>query len=176
MSEVRERPGAPPMCPAEPGASDLVRGMLLLRASNMNVMRLQLAAERQDRQSAMAAMDELFGIDRELDQFITTMAGPLPAEENRRDMFERQRRLLASERMVLARGKLGPAIAPEAPSPGPGPLPECEPSPPESLPSCDAPDELAAASAWPRILIALGVGLTFACILFVLLAGAMPWA
>lgn len=81
--------------------ADMGRALACVRASNMQVMRLQLAAERQDRRGVMAAIDELVDIDRELERLI----GPAP------DIADQRREMMA-ERVVLARGKLGPALAP----------------------------------------------------------------
>ena len=68
-------------------------------------MRLQLASERQDRRGVMAAIDELVGLDRELGRFIASLPGaavqPVAAAQQR-DLME--------QRLILSRGKIGPAF------------------------------------------------------------------
>lgn len=91
-------------------AQDLARGLIYLRASNMQVMRLQLAQEQQDRRAVMAAMDELVGLDRALGRFIDSIPDPGLAEIGRE--LDAQKSALVAERLVLARGKIGPALAP----------------------------------------------------------------
>lgn len=100
-------------------ASDLARGLTFVRASNLQVMRLHLAAERQDRRGMMAAMDELVGLDRELRRFISAI--PDSALNGIGREIEAQRRDVIAERLVLARGKIGPVIAPGSAAPTPEP-------------------------------------------------------
>ena len=109
--------------------ADLARGLTFLRASNMEVMRLQLAMEREDRRGVMAAIDELVGLDRELARFIETIPDP-ELDEIGREIDARKHELM-EQRVVLARGKLGPALRPvpdaaAAPAPLPAPAPEPE--------------------------------------------------
>lgn len=96
-------------------AHDLARGLTYLRASNMQVMRLQLAMEQQDRRGVMAAIDELVGLDRELGRFIETIPDPALADVGRE--LDTQKNELIGQRLVLARGKVGPALAPQPPAP-----------------------------------------------------------
>ena len=114
---------------------ELARSMTLLRASNLSVVRLQLAMERQDKRQAMEALDGLVALDGEIRELV----GAMPAEaEPLREMTRRiddQRRAIASEKLVFAAGRRGPALAPEAePTAEPAPLLEeaaaldpCEP-------------------------------------------------
>lgn len=145
---------------APDGAIGLGHALAFLRASNMQVMRLQLAAERQDRRGVMAAIDELVGIDRELERLI----GPIPE-------VSAQRHELLAERLVLARGKIGPAIAP---------VPEAEAEESESLPIQFATepepyllvDELPPpARRWPWVVAALLVLLAGAAVAFWMFGG-----
>ena len=136
------------------GASDLARGLTFLRASNMQVMRLQLASEQADRRGMMAAIDELVGLDRELGRFIDSF--PEPALREIGEEIEAQKRDLMAQRVVLARGKVGPAIAPALP-----------PEPAEE-PELDL-QEYAPNQHWPRFIaallllcLALAAGLLFA--------------
>jgi len=100
-------------------AHDLARGLTYLRASNMQVMRLQLAVEQQDRRGVMAAIDELVGLDRELGRFIETIPDPTLAGIGRE--LDIQKNELIAQRLVLARGKIGPALAPPV---DPEPIPD----------------------------------------------------
>lgn len=116
--EVRESPGGE----AAIGAAELARGLSYLRASNLQVMRLQLAAEQHDRRGVMAAIDELVGLDRELGRFIDAM----PAQVDAGAEIEAQKREVMAGRLMLARGKVGPALAPEA-------VPDAAPAEPELI-------------------------------------------
>jgi len=102
------------------GPADLAQGLSFLRASNLQVMRLQLAAERQDRRGVMAAIDELVGLDRELGRFIDSIPGaatPLIGAAQSRDVME--------QRLILSRGKIGPAFdGPRRPKAVAPPAPE----------------------------------------------------
>lgn len=89
----------------------LARGMTLLRASNMNVMRLQLAMQKQDRRQAMSAMDDLVGLDRELSQFVASIPAAPPTDAGRMNRWlDEQKQAVVADRLVLARGKSGPAL------------------------------------------------------------------
>src|SRR3546814_5011313 len=113
--------------------SDLARGMLLLRASNMNVMRLQLAMERSDRRLAMEALDCLVALDGEIKGFIEDMP---PADAALHDLTRRidaQNAVLASEQLVFAAGRVGTGLrhrGDAAPAPPP---PVAEPEVARSL-------------------------------------------
>lgn len=104
------------------GAAELARGLCYLRASNLQVMRLQLAAEQHDRRGVMAAIDELVGLDRELGRFIEA----IPGQGGDAGEIEAQKREVMAGRLMLARGKIGPALTPEVPPddapPTPSPL------------------------------------------------------
>ena len=92
---------------------ELARSMTLLRASNLSVVRLQLAMERQDKRQAMEALDGLVALDGEIRELVCA----IPAEaEPLREMTRRiddQRRAIASEKLVFAAGRRGPALAPQ---------------------------------------------------------------
>ncbi len=127
--DVRGSAGFDPANGAAVMAADLARGLTFLRASNMQVMRLQLAMEREDRRGVMAALDELVGLDRELARFIEAIPDPELDDIGRE--IEAQKHDLMEQRVVLARGKLGPALRPvpdaDAPAPMPAPVPAPEP-------------------------------------------------
>lgn len=93
----------------------LARGMLLLRASNMSVMRLQLAMERRDRRLALETLDSLVALDGEIRGLVQGLpaADGIVADMARR--LDDQRSALASEKLVFAAGRSGPALAPGEP-------------------------------------------------------------
>jgi hypothetical protein len=123
--------------PLSVSRQELARSMTLLRASNLNVVRLQLAMERQDKRQAMEALDGLVELDGEIRELV----GAMPAEaESLREMTRRiddQRRAIASEKFVLAAGRAGPAQARNT-----NPVPVAEPAlPPDEAPEhCEASD------------------------------------
>lgn len=113
-------PGEPASLPVS--RQELARSMTLLRASNLGVVRFQLAMERQDKRQAMEALDGLVALDGEIRELVDTM----PAEEPLREMTRRiddQRSAIASEKFVLAAGRAGPALARNA-----DPAPASEPA------------------------------------------------
>ncbi|MGS1018317.1 hypothetical protein [Allosphingosinicella humi] len=109
--------------------TDLARGLMLLRASNMNVIRLQLAMERSDRRTAMEALDDLVALDREIGGFIGEPPDPELSEMARH--LDSQKTVIASEKLVFAAGKRGPIIAPGSQVPPPATPAEIEPGPEE---------------------------------------------
>lgn len=148
-------------CPVAP--ADLAQGLSFLRASNLQVMRLQLAAERKDRRGVMAAIDELVGLDRELCRFIQSIPGaatPLTGTERPSDVME--------QRLILSRGKSGPAFD--------------GPRRPKAV-EAEAPVEAAAdigeegrGGVWARLLILLGlVCLAAVAILYGLTGSPIVW-
>ena len=97
--------------PSPVSEADLARGMLLLRASNMNVVRLQLAMERRDRRLAMEALDGLVALDGELSGLIGDMPPPGAEYSALARRLDDQKVALASEKLVFAAGRAGPALA-----------------------------------------------------------------
>lgn len=91
--------------------TDLAKGLLLLRASNMNVIRLQLAMERSDRRIAMEALDGLVALDREIRGFMEEMPPPDPEFSAMARRIDDQKMAIASEKLIFAAGRRGPAIA-----------------------------------------------------------------
>ncbi|WP_114953410.1 hypothetical protein [Sphingosinicella terrae] len=94
------------------GSDELAQGLLLMRASAIKVVRLQLAMERRDRRAAIEAVDELMGLDRRLGEFLDDLPvadGPLSAA---RAEVEAQGRALAREKLTLVAGVHGPRLAP----------------------------------------------------------------
>ncbi len=93
------------------GTDALARGLLLVRASAINVVRLQLAMERRDRRVALETVDELMLLDRRISELVgdlSASSGTLLAEAR---ALELQHRALAVERLVLAAGASGPRMA-----------------------------------------------------------------
>ena len=73
------------------GSEQLAKGLLLVRASTLNVIRLQLAMERRDRPVALQTVDELMLLDRQIGEFMADLAlagdgaaGPFALEDQRR--------------------------------------------------------------------------------------------
>lgn len=107
----RTAPDDPPEANAQPvSGSDLARGLMLLRASNMNVVRLQLAMERRDRRLAMEAVDDLVALDREIGGFVSAMPQARSHFGDLSREIEGQRTAIAAEKLVLAGGKSGPRL------------------------------------------------------------------
>jgi hypothetical protein len=100
---------------------------MLLRASNMNVIRLQLAMERSDRRTAMEALDGLVALDREIGGFIGEPPDPELSAMARR--LDGQKTVIASEKLIFAAGKRGPTIAPGSKVAAPATPAEIEPGP-----------------------------------------------
>jgi hypothetical protein len=127
---------------------ELARSMTLLRASNLSVVRLQLAMERQDKRQAMEALDGLVALDGEIRELV----GAMPAEaEPLREMTRRiddQRSAIASEKLVFAAGRRGPALARHAePAAEPAPVLE-EAAAPDASEAYDALEEAWQEEAW----------------------------
>jgi hypothetical protein len=96
---------APRHFPTSIGSDELVEGLMLVRASTLKMIRLQLAMERQDRRGALEALDDLVALDRRLRDYL---AG-VPAGDERmlfRHELEAERALLNSEKLTLAAGVL----------------------------------------------------------------------
>lgn len=87
-----------------PAADDaLAEGFMLLRASTLKIVRLQLAIERQDRQLALEAVDDLVALDRRLQACLA--GAPASSEQH---MLKREldsdRAALNEERLALTAG------------------------------------------------------------------------
>jgi len=93
-SPVRTRETAVPHI----GSEELAEGLMLVRASTLKVVRLQLAMERQDRRVALEAVDDLVALDRRLQDYLADV--PAAAEQL---LF---RRALDDERAILNHEKL----------------------------------------------------------------------
>ena len=61
--------------PEPVGGDALAEGLMLVRASNLKMIRLQLAMERQDRRVALEAVDDLVALDRRLQDYLADQPG-----------------------------------------------------------------------------------------------------
>ncbi len=95
---------------SEIGAQDLAQGLMLVRASTINMVRLQLAMERRDRRVALQTLDELTLLDRRIGDLLDDLQiDPRDAWPDARRL-EHQHRALAAEKLVLAAGASGPDV------------------------------------------------------------------
>ena len=86
------------------GADDLARGLLLVRASAIKVVRFQLAMERQDRRLALQTVDDLVLLDRKIENFLSDMPSVGDGVSALERELEAQRQALAREKFTLAAG------------------------------------------------------------------------
>jgi hypothetical protein len=85
------------------GSEELAEGLMLVRASTLKIVRLQLAMERQDRRVALEVVDDLVALDRRLQDYLADVpaaAGQLLL----RDALDDERALLNREKLALASG------------------------------------------------------------------------
>lgn len=81
--------------PATVGSDELAQGLMLVRASTLKMIRLQLAMERHDRRVALEAVDELVAIDRRLETYLAGV--PAPELQLERAALNREKLTLAAE-------------------------------------------------------------------------------
>lgn len=149
---------APPIALDPPGGGvDLVRGLLLLRASSMNLIRFQLAMERRDRRVALETVDELVAIDGCLRDFIQDMSAPDDTFAEFAREVEQQRASLVREKLTLVAGKTGPAVRQDQPEWVEPPVPA-----PEAAVEEDTPPPVR--RSWPVWLLVALSGLIVAAI------------
>ncbi len=79
------------------GNDELAEGLMIVRASTLKVIRLQLAMERNDRRVAIEAIDELIALDRRMEAYLAHV----PALPDRR-----LEQALLLDRSALNREKL----------------------------------------------------------------------
>lgn len=83
------------------GGNDFSEGLMLLRASTLKIIRLQLAIERHDRQVALAAVDDLVAIDSQLQDYLEGV--PATGEQLLfQRQLDRERAALNEEKLTLA--------------------------------------------------------------------------
>jgi hypothetical protein len=83
------------------GSDALAEGLMLVRASTLKVIRLQLAMERRDRRVALEAVDDLVELDRRLGNYMADMPA-LFGQERQRDELDREAAELQREKLTLA--------------------------------------------------------------------------
>jgi hypothetical protein len=94
------------------GNSELAEALMLVRASTLKLIRLQLAMERHDRQVALEAVDELVALDRKLQDYLDGVAANDEQLIFRR-CVEADRSALNREKLTLGAGVLR---APDTPA------------------------------------------------------------
>jgi hypothetical protein len=98
-SPVRARVAEPPSI----GSEELAEGLMLVRASTLKIVRLQLAMERQDRRLALETVDDLVALDRRLQDYLADV--PAGAEQMLfRGALDDERAMLNREKLALASG------------------------------------------------------------------------
>ena len=83
------------------GSNELAEGFLLLRASTLKIIRLQLAIERHDRCLALEAMDDLVALDRRLQDYLDAVPATAEGLMFRREL-DSERAALNEEKLTLA--------------------------------------------------------------------------
>lgn len=83
--------------------SDLAEELMLLRASTLKIIRLQLAIERNDRHVALTVLDELIALDRRLQDHLTGLR-PTGEQLLFRSELDSERAALSREKLTLAAG------------------------------------------------------------------------
>ena len=98
------------------GGNELAHGLMLVRASAMNVARLHLAVEGQDRRRLLESMDELVALDREIDEFVAEIPTSDTRLVSRQDELAALRQTLARDKLLLGAGIARQSV-PEDPAP-----------------------------------------------------------
>jgi hypothetical protein len=83
------------------GINEIAEGLMLLRASTLKIIRLQLAIERHDRHVALEAVDDLVALDRKLQDFLDGAPGNRDQVMFRREL-DSDRAALNQEKLTLA--------------------------------------------------------------------------
>lgn len=91
------------------GRDELSEGLMLLRASTIKVVRLQLAMERRDRRTAMEAVDDLVLLDGQICEYMRKMPLEKPRASALQQELDAQWSALAREKFALAAGMSGAA-------------------------------------------------------------------
>ena len=129
---VRTEPSPSGLAAHDIGGSDeLSQGLMLMRASTMKVVRLQLALERRDRRVALEAVDDLVLLDGKIRDLLNEMPTG-GADTLLRQQVDQERRALAREKLTLAAGFSGQASVLDL-------RPWLEPAPPADAEDHDAP-------------------------------------
>jgi len=107
---IADMPGPDPIALA----ADLGRSLQLSRANALALTRLQLAIKSNDRQAAMAALDRLHALDREMERLVDYLPSPAAQDPDWQD-WEAIVRHLGDQKLALAFEKL--AVASEISGP-----------------------------------------------------------
>jgi len=83
------------------GSEELAEGLMLVRASNLKMIRFQLAMERNDRRVALETVDDLVALDRRLQDYIEDTPAGTDQLLFRKEV-DADRALLNREKMTLA--------------------------------------------------------------------------
>ena len=152
------------------GGDELAEGLMLVRASTLKMIRLQLAMERRDRRVAIEAVDDLVALDRRLQQYLDEVPAVHEPLLLKREI-ESERAALNHERLTLAAG-----VITAAPRSWEQLEAAVEPQPVDSVvPDEDAECELLSEEedprrGWWRLLAFLAVALAVAAAAFLLLS------
>jgi hypothetical protein len=107
------------------GSEELAEGLMLVRASTLKIIRLQLAMERRDRRVALEAVDDLVALDRCLEDYLTNV--PSAHDDGLfSNVLELERSALNIEKHTLAAGISNRGWQVDAPEPEPTEVPEQE--------------------------------------------------
>ena len=107
-----ESPARPREFAAPVGSGALAEGLLLVRASTLKLIRLQLAMERQDRRVALEAVDDLVELDRRLQHYLSDV--PAAGEQLLfRNALNEERAMLNREKLTLAAQVIRKPVAEE---------------------------------------------------------------
>lgn len=93
-----DSPAMPRAKAAPIGSDELAEGLMLVRASTLKIIRLQLAMERHDRRVALEVVDDLVKLDRRLQDCLA-----IASAGDKRILFRHE---LEAERAMLSREKL----------------------------------------------------------------------
>lgn len=116
-SSARPREPTPPV-----GSDTFAEGLMLVRASTLKMIRLQLAMERHDRLVALEAVDELVALDLRLQDYLDSVPGALD-RPGFRTAADEDRAALNREKLTLAAEVLR---RPAHPAPEAKPLPQAQ--------------------------------------------------
>ena len=86
------------------GSDELAQGLMLVRASTMKIVRLQLAMERRDRRLALQTVDDLVVLDSKIRDFLNEIPSSANGIVPMQLELEEQRAWLAREKLTLAAG------------------------------------------------------------------------
>lgn len=120
------------------GRDALAESLMLVRASTLKMIRLQLAMERRDRQVALEAVDDLIELDRRLEKHLGS--APATRVQLMQHELEVERAALNREKLGLVAEVIHGRTAPPALGAGPVVDPEREIEQPAAAPPAAAGD------------------------------------